>query len=106
MSKLDIHLENIDRLGYTIVEDVITSKERQIISSKLDKIDEEQIKEFGIDRLEAFREKGIIRVLIEKDDYFSNLILNPTIFGIVSAILGDTAILHLQNGIVVHPEVK
>jgi ectoine hydroxylase-related dioxygenase (phytanoyl-CoA dioxygenase family) len=106
MSKLELHLENIDRLGYTIVEDVISYKECQIISSKLDKIDEDQIKEIDKDKLEAFKEKGIIRALIEKDDYFSNLILNPTIFEIVSAIIGNTAILHLQNGIVVHPEVK
>jgi ectoine hydroxylase-related dioxygenase (phytanoyl-CoA dioxygenase family) len=106
LNKIETHLENIDRLGYTIVEDVISSKECEIISEKLDKIDEDQVKEFGIEKLVTLREKGIIRALIEKDEYFSNLILNPNIFEIVSAILGDTAILHLQNGIVVYPEVK
>ena len=104
--KLDIHLENIERLGYTVVEDVISSAECKIIASKLDRIDDEQLRDYGIDRLKALNEIGIIRALIEKDDYFGNLILNQIVFGLVSKILGDTAIIHLQNGIVVNPEIK
>jgi ectoine hydroxylase-related dioxygenase (phytanoyl-CoA dioxygenase family) len=105
-NKLETHLENIDRIGYTIIEDVISQEECKIISSKLDEIDEKQIKEFSMDRLQKLKEKGIIRALVEKDDYFVNLILNQKVFEVVSSILGDTAILHLQNGIVVEPEIK
>lgn len=63
-------------------------------------------KAYGVDRLKELNEIGIIRALIEKDDYFGNLILNPVIFGLVSKILGDTAIINLQNGIVVNPGIK
>jgi len=103
---LNHHLENIDINGYTIVENVITKSECQVISSKLDKLNQEQIKEFGERRLKELGEWGTIRALIEKDDYFKNIILNETIFQIISQIIGDTAILHLHNGIVTEPTTK
>lgn len=100
------YLENIEINGYTIVENVITKSECQVISSKLDNLNQEQIKEFGEKRLKELGEWGTIRALIEKDDYFKNIILNETIFQIISKIIGDTAILHLHNGIVTEPTTK
>lgn len=103
--ELDEHLENIRIKGYTLLQDVITREECKMISSKLDKLEELQEKEFGIDRLKNLGELGIIRVPIEKDDYFQNLILNKDVFQVVSAIVNDTAILHLQNGVILHPTI-
>ena len=102
---LNHHLENIEIKGYTLVENIISETDCKIISSKLDKINQEQIKEFGEQRLKELGDWGFIRALIEKDDFFKNLILNETIFQIVSEILGDTAILHLQNGIVIESTI-
>lgn len=100
------HIESIEYLGYTVIENVLTPKECQTISDKLDFLDKEEQKEFGVERLRQLAELGSLRAIIEKDDYFSNLILHPTIFQLISTILGDSAILHLQNAIIVEPEVK
>ncbi len=99
-------VENIKRDGYTILENVISCEECKLVSSKLDALEEQQRLEFGIKRLEELNEVGIIRALIAYDDYFANFILHPTVYPIVSKILGESAIIHLQNGIVVHPQKK
>jgi len=102
---LETHLENIENLGYTIIENVIDKQECKKIASKLDKFNEEQIKEFGEARLKELHEWGTIRALIEKDDYFQQTILNEKVFEIIKNILGDSAILHLHNGIVLSPNI-
>jgi len=105
-STITDHIENIGKNGYTIVEDVLSSDECKIISEKLDKINEEEKKEFGVERLEKLNEVGILRVLLSRDEYFASLILHPKVYPLISAIIGETAILHLQNVIIVNPEKK
>lgn len=100
------HVKNILNNGYTIVENVISQEECDLVAKKLDVLDKEEMGEFGIKRLEKSNEVGMIRILISKDEYFTKLILHPKIYPIISKIVGDTAILHLQNAIVVHPQKK
>lgn len=100
------HIENIAIRGYALLENVISKDDCKIISDKLDFLEESQRKEYGIQRLQEIHEIGIVRAPMEKDDYFMNLILNPSVFGLVSSIIRDTAILHLQNGVILEPEVK
>lgn len=100
-----IHLEEVDLKGYSIIESVITPDECKKISDKLDKFEEEQQKEFGFERLQKFGELGIIRNLLEKDDYFINTILNQIVLSVINSILGNKRILHLQNGLVLEPKI-
>ena len=102
---IKMHLEEINLKGYSIIENVITSDECKKISDKLDAFEEDQQKEFGLERLKKLTEIGIIRTLIEKDEYFMNIILNRTVLSIMNTILGDKRILHLQNGLVLEPQL-
>jgi len=92
--------------GYTIIENVLSPDECKIISKKLDEINEKEQKEFGKNRLEQLNEIGILRTLLAYDNYFINLILHPKVYPIIASIIGETAILHLQNAIIVYPEKK
>lgn len=98
-------LKELDELGYTILENVITKNECKIISDKLDNLDKKEVEDFGEEKLKQINEFGTIRALIKKDIYFERTILNEQVFGLISKVLGDTAILHAHNGIVVHPEI-
>ena len=100
------HIQNIEIRGYTIVENMLSKSECAIISSKLDKLNQEQINEFGKERLIELKEWGTIRALIEKDDYFKDIILHKTIFQMISKFIGDTAILHVHNGIITNSTAK
>lgn len=106
ITEIDEHIENIKTSGYTVLKNVIDENECDLISQKLDDLEKQQEKEFGKDRLLQINELGIVRALIEKDDYFQNLILNQDVFKLVSLLIKDTAILHLQNGVILHPDRK
>jgi len=105
-SQKEDHINKIQKDGYTIVNNVLSLDECKLISEKLDKLTEEDLKYFGKERLAQLNEIGIIRALMAKDGYFTTLILHPKVYPIVSAIMGETAILHLQNSIIVYPEKK
>src|SRR3972149_11790584 len=100
------HINNIQKVGYTIVNNVLSVDECKLIAEKLVKLTEEDLKYFEKERLAQLNEIGIIRALMAKDGYFTTLILHPKVYPIVSAIMGETAILHLQNSIIVYPEKK
>jgi ectoine hydroxylase-related dioxygenase (phytanoyl-CoA dioxygenase family) len=85
---------------------VITPDECKLISNKLDHFHQKEIEQYGEDYLKQIHEFGTIRALIDKDIYFEKTILNNEVFNIISKVLGDTAILHLHNGIVIHSETK
>ncbi len=102
---LERHIENIDILGYTILENIISKDVCKLISDKLDYLFNEEIKEYGKEKLKQLREWGMVRALLEKDDYFVNIVLNKSVFDVIGSILGESAILHLQNGVIIEPQV-
>jgi len=103
-SSIQEHVENINNDGYSIVRDVLSSEECHLISEKLDNLAYEDAKEIGIEKMGKHKDHGILRALMAKDEYFMNLILHPEIYPIVCALIGETAIVHLQNAIIVHPD--
>lgn len=103
-SKLELHVEEIAISGYAILENVVDESMLQIIRDKLDLARERQIQEYGEERLRRIRDFGTVRCLPNEDSFFVDKIaLNEDVYGLVSAILGDTCILHLQNGIIIYP---
>jgi len=100
------HIENIRTKGYTILENVVDRNECNVITQKLDELEKLQEDEFGREKLQKMNELGIVRAPIEKDEYFKNLILNKHVFRLVSSLIRDTAILHLQNGVILNPNEK
>lgn len=100
------HVEEVFKNGFTIIKDVLSHNECKHISDKLDKINEDEQKEFGKERLEKFNEVGILRSLLSSDKEFTNLIIHQKVYPIISSLVGETAILHLQNSIIVFPERK
>ena len=100
------YVNDIQKDGFTIVSDVLTADECKLISEKLDKLTNDDLEYFGKERLSKLNEIGILRALMEKDEYFTTLILHPKVYPIISTILGESAILNLQNSIIVYPEKK
>lgn len=103
---LQHHIENIEIQGYTIVENVLSKSECEVVSSKLDKINQEQIDDYGKENLIDLKEWGTIRALIEKDDFFEDMILHKIIFPLICRFVGDTSILHVHNGIITDSTAK
>lgn len=104
--KLDFHLENISIKGYTILENVISKQECELISKKLDDLLLKQLEEYGEDRLKLSNDLGTLRMPFADDDYFFNLVSNNKVLQIIYSFLGESAILHLQSAPVTEPGIE
>jgi len=104
--KIKNYVEKVSENGFTIIENVLSHDECKNISDKLDRINEVEQNEFGKERLEKLNEIGILRTLLSNEQDFASLVIHQKIYPIISALVGETAILHLQNSIIVFPEKK
>jgi ectoine hydroxylase-related dioxygenase (phytanoyl-CoA dioxygenase family) len=58
------------------------------------------LEEVGAARLAAAGEAGVVRLPLKFDPHFFRLLELPALLAVVDATLGETAILHLQNGFI------
>ena len=56
--------------------------------------------EVGQERLERAGELGVLRLMVQFDDHFLRFLELPEVLAVVDATVSPTAILHLQNGLV------
>lgn len=98
--EIDLYVEEISIIGYTIIENVLTPDELEIYRDKIDTIYKEQEQEFGLEKLEMMKEKNMCRMPLKYDDYFINLVINDKVLAVVRRMLGDFFILGLQNAII------
>ncbi|MBX9722829.1 MAG: phytanoyl-CoA dioxygenase family protein [Candidatus Obscuribacterales bacterium] len=103
---LDYVFENLDIKGYAVMENVLSADECDLVSEKIDFYNRKQIEKFGKDRLNELKDYGVIRDLLCDDAYFQKMAMNPKVMEVVEQVVGKTAILHLQNGIVLDPGLK
>ena len=104
--EFECNLESLNRLGYFLLPSVFSTEELGEIRQKMDQIWDNQLKQYGVELLGEIGDEGQIRAMMLEDEKFFALILNPKIFQYVAAVIGETAILHLQNGIVLFPSKK
>jgi ectoine hydroxylase-related dioxygenase (phytanoyl-CoA dioxygenase family) len=104
--ELDYHLERLEMLGYTVIDNVLSEDTCDHLASLIDKLNKEQNSEFGIARLKELKDYGVIRDMMIKESTFLELAMHPMSLAFVEKVLGSTAILHLQNGIVLEPHTK
>lgn len=104
--ELDEHLENLERLGYSIMENAISKDEASAIRVKLEHLWKKQEEEFGKDRLVELGEYGTHRGLLTEDQVFVDMVVFPKVLEVVSSVVGSTAILYCQNASTVFPGVR
>lgn len=104
--EFESNLECLNRLGYFILPRVFSSKELIQLRQKIDHVWDVQLNKYGSELLSQIGDEGQIRAMMLEDKSFLDLIRHPKIFKYVAAVIGETAILHLQNGIVLFPSKK
>jgi ectoine hydroxylase-related dioxygenase (phytanoyl-CoA dioxygenase family) len=103
MTSKDQNIENVARLGYTVIEGVLTSSEAQELCLRLGRLYAQQVEEFGETRLRELNDYEIHRGPLANDPAFADLVIHPIVLELVDTVLGSTAILHLQNASAVAP---
>ena len=59
--------------------------------------------DLGKERLDAAGELGVLRLMVKYDDLFFRFLELPEVLAVVDAALSETAVLHVQNGLVLPP---
>ena len=60
----------------------------------------------GEERLSRAGELGVLRLLLAYDPFFFRFLALPEVLAVVDATVSDTAILHVQNGLVLPPATE
>ncbi|WP_017260208.1 phytanoyl-CoA dioxygenase family protein [Pedobacter arcticus] len=102
-SKIDIHLEELQINGFTVLENVLKNDELLDCRLKLDSIYETQKAQFGAENLIKINEQNLVRCPLIYDTFFLNIATNEKVLEFVKLLIGDYFILHLQNGIINKP---
>jgi ectoine hydroxylase-related dioxygenase (phytanoyl-CoA dioxygenase family) len=89
--------------GCVVVEKVLAAAEVQQIREAMYRARERIVDDVGEQRLAAAGEIGVLRIPGLYEQAFLDLLGLPEMLAIVDQALGDTAILHLQNGFILPP---
>lgn len=103
-STLTPHLEELSRMGFTVLPSVLKESEVQEYCGRLDEVYARQVEESGEELLARTRELDLARCPLLYDEQFLNLATHPRIHALVRAVLGSRFLLHLQNGIINRPD--
>jgi ectoine hydroxylase-related dioxygenase (phytanoyl-CoA dioxygenase family) len=104
-TQLEQHLEELSIIGYTIIEEVLTSQVLEIARLKLDEVYRQQEQELGGEYLASINELNLARCPLVYDEFFLKIATQEQILEIVhKAIGGSYILLHLQNGIINMPD--
>ena len=97
-SKLDTHLEELDRSGYTILKNIFSKNNCEIAKIKIDEIYLKQIKECGNEEfLFSINDQNVARALFVYDNFFIKFIKHKRILNFLNKCFGSKYILNLQN---------
>ena len=98
--------EQLKRDGFFIKESLLSPKLCRDLSDNLDELLQAQVNKYGENLLKKIKDWGTVRAMMKDSEIFRDLILNNDIAEWVDKILGNTCILHLQNGIILNPSLS
>lgn len=99
-SELERVLEELDIRGYAIIEQALPASVVEELSQRLDDVWNQQCGETDPVFLKESGEWGVCRAIIAADMSFSQLVRHPLTLPFVKQTVGESAILHLINGII------
>ncbi|NOT53470.1 MAG: hypothetical protein HOP18_02585 [Deltaproteobacteria bacterium] len=100
---LDRIAEELDIRGYAIVEQVLPATTVTELSQHLDAVWQQQCTETDPTVLRDSGEWGVCRALLAYEMSFAQLVRHPLTMSLLNRTIGETAILHLINGIIAFP---
>jgi len=100
---LDRAHEEIQFRGFAIVPGILDASQVLEAKQRLDSVYTRQVEEFGQQNLEKINELDTARCPLVYDDFFLKLVTLPTVLALVRKVIGEYAVLNLQNGIICHP---
>jgi ectoine hydroxylase-related dioxygenase (phytanoyl-CoA dioxygenase family) len=101
---LDDALAGVRDDGYAIVEDILSPAALDHTRAAMYRVQARIREDVGPERLERAGELGVLRLMVGYDESFCGLFEQDEILAVVDATVSPTAILHLQNGLILPPQ--
>jgi ectoine hydroxylase-related dioxygenase (phytanoyl-CoA dioxygenase family) len=103
-SEVERHVEEIRRIGLTIIPNAFTKEEMEYARRRIYEIYDEQIAEVGgEDKLVQIKDANIVRSLLAYDECFMHIVKHPLALAVARACLGERISLASQVGIINRP---
>lgn len=99
-SEEEAHLEEIEINGFSLLKNILDPGTLTDLRQRLDDLNIIQKEESGEDVLEKIGENNLVRLPLSYDERFVLLVKHPVVLGMVKKLIGNFAVLHLQNGII------
>jgi ectoine hydroxylase-related dioxygenase (phytanoyl-CoA dioxygenase family) len=96
-------LEDLRRAGCAVVTDVLAPPFLEATRTALYRVRERIVAAVGADRLARAGELGVLRLMLAHDPHFFAFLELGPLLAVVDRTVGETAILHLQNGFILPP---
>jgi len=96
-------LDGLKYGGAAIVTDVLSPDLLERIRPAMYEAQARTLEEVGQDRLDRAGEVGVMRVMLSYDSVFAELLELPELLAVVDGMVSDTAVMHLQNGLILPP---
>jgi ectoine hydroxylase-related dioxygenase (phytanoyl-CoA dioxygenase family) len=101
---LDDALAGVRDDGYAIVEDILSPATLDRTRAAMYRVQARIREDIGPERLDRAGELGVLRLMVGYDESFCGLFEQDEILAVVDATVSPTAILHLQNGLILPPQ--
>jgi ectoine hydroxylase-related dioxygenase (phytanoyl-CoA dioxygenase family) len=99
-------VESLRTDGFAIVEDVIPRPLIERIREAMYAARERILADIGPARLQRAGELGVLRLMLAYDESFYELLELDEVLAVVDATVSPTAIMHLQNGLILPPAAR
>jgi ectoine hydroxylase-related dioxygenase (phytanoyl-CoA dioxygenase family) len=96
-------LEGLRHLGYAVVSDVLSGPFLEATRAAMYRSRERILATVGTERLARAGELGVLRLTLAHDPHFFAFLELAPLLAVVDRTVGETAILHLQNGFILPP---
>lgn len=102
--ELDSKIEEIDRLGFTVLQSSFSDEMVDSLRNKLDAVYQNQVDDEGANALIKSNDVNIARCPLASDEVFIGVATHPLLMELCHRIFGDNYVLLQQNGIINIPE--
>lgn len=96
-------LHSVNCLGFAAVEGVLDQNFLESTRLAMYRVQERIQSEVGLDRLKRANEMGVLRLMMKFDPHFFRFLEIAELLAVIDGTVGNTAIMHLQNGFVLPP---
>jgi ectoine hydroxylase-related dioxygenase (phytanoyl-CoA dioxygenase family) len=96
----DAALASVRADGFAVVWPVLPPAMLDETRERMYRVRDRIVAEVGQDRLERAGELGVLRLMMQYDAHFLQFLELPEVLAMVDATVSSTAVMHLQNGLI------